>query len=77
MTTKDLFEMVWSLGMFTVAAALAITGPKYMHLFDKGFTEKSRRDPQAAAKQVKAIRILSAVFAVISLLLAARKLLGE
>jgi hypothetical protein len=77
MTTKDLFEMVWSLGMFIIAAGLAITGPKHMHLFDKGFAEKSRRDPQAAAKQVKAIRLLSAVFAAISLLLAARTLLGE
>ena len=48
-------------------AFFAITGPKYFHLFDKGFPEKRQSNPEAAAKQLRLFREVFSVIAVCSL----------
>ena len=48
--------------MVAAGFGLAITGPKYLHLIDKGFPDKKRYNPEGAAKQVKTFRILGAAF---------------
>ncbi len=55
------------------AAALffAITGPKYLHLIDKGFPQKRRVNPEAAAKQARYMRTLAALLAFCCLCLVA------
>ncbi len=55
--------MVWNILMAIAGITLAITGPKYLHLIDKGFPQKSRTNPEAAAKQVKIFRVLGVGFA--------------
>ena len=50
MTLQHVGGMVWNLFMAAAGIGLAVTGPKYLHLIDKGFPEKSRKNPEAAAK---------------------------
>jgi hypothetical protein len=65
--TQLIGEMAWNLCMIAGGLCVAITGPKYLHLIDKGFPEKSRSNPVAAAKQVKILRVCGAVIAFCSL----------
>ena len=60
-------EMVWNLCMIAGGLCVAITGPRYLHLLDKRFPEKSRNNPAAAAKQVRTFRVLGAIIAFCSL----------
>ncbi len=60
MNAQQLGGLVWNVFMVAVGFGLALTGPRYLHLIDKGFPEKKRHNPAAAAKQVKTFRILGA-----------------
>ena len=75
MNAQQIGEIVWNLLMFATGLGLAITGGRYLHLFDKAFPEKRRTNPEAAAKQVRTFRFLGAGFAVIGLLLVIDQLL--
>jgi hypothetical protein len=75
-TLQQLGGMAWNLLMAAGGLALAISGPKYLNLIDKGFPEKSRSNPAAAAKQVKAYRIIGALLALCGLALVFLKLSG-
>jgi hypothetical protein len=61
LTAPQLGGMAWNLAMAVGGFGLLITGPKYLHLIDKGFRQKSASNPEAAAKQVKTFRLLGAV----------------
>lgn len=69
-------ELAWNVFMVVVGMGLAITGPKYLHLIDKGFPEKNRRNPAAAAKQVKTFRIIGGFLGFCGLALIALSLTG-
>lgn len=69
MTIQQLGGLAWNIFMAAAGFGLAITGPKYLHLIDKGFLEKSRKSPEAAAKQVKALRIVGALLGLCGLVL--------
>jgi hypothetical protein len=76
MTAQQIGGLVWNLLMAGAGIGLAITGPKYLHLIDKGFRAKSRNNPEGAAKQVKTFRIIGAALGVCGLALAIMRLLG-
>ena len=76
MTPQQIGGMTWNLFMTAVGIVLAVTGPRYLHLIDKAFPEKSRRNPKAAAKQVKTFRILGVGLALCGLALIILGLLG-
>ncbi len=76
MTTQQLGGLAWNLLMAAAGIGLAVTGPKYLHLIDKGFPEKSRSNPEAAAKQVKTFQIIGAALGVCGLALIILRLLG-
>jgi len=62
MNAQQVGGLVWNVFMIAAGFGLAITGPKYLHLIDKGFPNKQRNNPEAAAKQVKTFRILGTAF---------------
>lgn len=68
-SSEQLGGIIWNVLMVVAGVTLAITGPKYLHLIDKGFPQKSRTNPEAAAKQVKTFRLLGVAFAFIGLAL--------
>jgi hypothetical protein len=76
MTAQQIGGLVWYLFMAGAGIGLALTGPKYLHLIDKGFPAKSRSNPEGAAKQVKTFRIIGAALGVCGLALAIMSLLG-
>jgi hypothetical protein len=69
MNGQHIGELAWNVFMAAAGFGLAITGPTYLHLIDKGFPDKLRRDPKAAAKQVKTFRILGAALGCCGLVL--------
>ena len=75
-TTQQFGGLAWNLFMAAAGIGLAITGPKYLHLIDKGFPEKSRSNPAAAAKQVKTFRMIGAGLAFCGLALIVLRLIG-
>jgi hypothetical protein len=75
-TSEQIGGMSWNALMAVAGITLAITGPKYLHLIDKGFPQKSRTNPEAAAKQVKTFRLLGVCFAFVSLALLLLSLFG-
>lgn len=75
-TAQQAGGLAWNVFMAFVGMGLAITGPKYLHLIDKGFPEKNRRNPVAAAKQVKTFRIIGALLGFCGLALIALNLTG-
>ena len=75
-TPQQIGGIVWNVFMGIAGIGLAITGPKYLHLIDKGFPAKQRNNPEAAAKQVRTFRILGAAMGVCSLILVVFELPG-
>lgn len=61
MNAQHFGELLWWIFMVVAGFGLTVTGPRYIHLIDKGFADKSRKNPEAAAKQVKTTRILGAL----------------
>jgi len=75
MTAQQIGGLVWNLFMAAAGIGLAITGPKYLHLLDKGFPEKTRNNPEGAAKQAKTFRIIGTALGVCGLALVMMRLL--
>jgi len=62
-TYQQLGGMVWNILLVAGGLCVAVTGPRYLHLIDKAFPEKSRSNPEAAAKQVRIFRVLGLLLA--------------
>jgi hypothetical protein len=62
MSAQQLGGLVWNIFMVLSGFGLAITGPRYLHLIDKGFPAKKQRDPKGADKQVRVFRVLGVAF---------------
>ncbi len=75
-TPQQIGSIVWNVFMAAAGIGLAATGPKYLHLIDKGFPAKQRSNPVAAARQVRTFRILGAAMGLCSLTLVVFELLG-
>jgi hypothetical protein len=63
-TYQEIGGMAWNFLLAAAGLCIAITGPRYLHLIDNGFTQKRKVNPEAAAKQVRIFRVLGAILAI-------------
>ena len=60
---ESLAEAAWYLVMAAAGVWLAVATPYALRFIDKGFPNKQRDNPTAAAKQVKTFRFFGVFFA--------------
>jgi hypothetical protein len=73
---EHLGSLAWYIVMTAAGVWIAVATPQALPFIDKGYADKSRNNPTAAAKQVKIFRIFGVFFALAGAALFAIEFLG-